>query len=278
MKQNLIITLISSVFILTAYSQTGNCSSNINKGQIKFTTCFGYEAAEKKGESPKDTLTTKATFQYDRRGNVVAANYYDLKTNLVFSSDKRSYDDRGNMVEILHYNKAGVVIGKDIYKFDDKNNEIEKENYWEGKLKGKVISTYDYKSMIVTVSFYKGDGNFQRKNHFKIDDKGNHLEDYDWEGTLTSKSRFEYNDEGTIAKQYSETWEMDTTNALIIYKYDEHNNEFMRTITDINTNSVSSVKTEYTYDKFGNWIKKVATWSWNDSRKTEMRKIEYYEE
>ena len=71
---------------------------------------------------------------------------------------------------------------------------------------------------------------------------------------------------------------MNTTNAVIIYKYDEQNNEIMRTITDLNTNIVSIVKTEYVYDKFGNWIKQVITWSWSDSRKTEKREIEYYEE
>jgi hypothetical protein len=278
MKQNLILTLISSVFILTACSQSGNGNSTAKKGRIKLTTCFGYEAAEKKGESPKDTLTTKATFQYDEKGNIIAANYYDLKTNLVFSSDKRAYDNSGNMVEILHNNKAGEGIGKDIYKFDDKNHEIEKDNYWEGKLNRKVISTYDYKSMIVTVSFYKGDGSFERKNHYKIDDKGNHLEDYDWDGKLISKSRYEYDDKGKIIKEYSEAWDMNTTNAVIIYKYDEQNNEIMRTITDLNTNIVSIVKTEYVYDKFGNWIKQVITWSWSDSRKTEKREIEYYEE
>lgn len=278
MKQKFILTLISSVFILTACSQSGNNNSNIKKGLIKLTTCYGFEAAEKKGEAPKDTLTTKATFQYDEKGNMIAANYYDLRTNIVFSSDKRVYDERGNMTEIIHYNKAGEVIGKDIYKFDDKNHEIEKDNYWNGKLNGKVITTYDYKSMIVTVSFYNGDGRFERKHHYKIDDKGNQLENYDWSGTLTSKSRFEYNEKGKITKEYSEAWEMDTTNAVIIYKYDEHDNEIMRTITDVNTNSVSSVKTDYTYDKFGNWIKQVTTWSWSDSRKTEKREIEYYEE
>jgi YD repeat-containing protein len=70
---------------------------------------------------------------------------------------------------------------------------------------------------------------------------------------------------------------MDTTNSVIDYKYDKWNNETMRTITDLNTNSVSSIKTEYTYDKFGNWIKKVTTWSWLESRKTDKREIEYYE-
>jgi len=278
MKQNIILTLISSVFILTACSQSGNGNSSAKKGRIKLTTCFGYEAAEKKGESPKDRLTTKVTFQYDEKSNIIAANYYDLKTNLIFSSDERAYDDRGNMVELLHYNKAGEVIGKDIYKFDDKNHEIEKDNYWEGKLNGKVVSTYDYKSMIVTVSFYKGDGSFEHKNHYKIDDNGNHLEDYDWDGTLLSKSRYEYDNKGKILKEYSESWVMDTTNAVIVYEYDKQNNEIMRTITDLNTNIVSSLKTEYIYDKFGNWIKQVITRSWSDSRKTEKREIEYYEE
>ena len=277
MKRILFFILISSIYILTACSQSGGNNSTTKQERIKQTTDFGYDATEKKGETHKDTLTSKAIFQYDEKGNLIAANYYDLKTNSVFSSDKRGYDDRGNMVEILHYDKGQKVIQKDIYKYDDKNHEIEHDVYWKGKLDGKVISTYDYKSLIVIVSYYKGDGSFERKNSYKIDDKGNHLEDYGWDGTLFAKSRYEYDAKGKIIKEFSESWEMDTTNAMIIYKYDEQNNEVMRTITDLNTNAVSSVKTEYVYDKFGNWTKQVITWSWSDERQTSKREIEYYE-
>lgn len=69
---------------------------------------------------------------------------------------------------------------------------------------------------------------------------------------------------------------MDSSNSVIVYAYDKQDNEVMRTITDLNTNTVSSVKTDYTYDNFGNWIKKVTTWSWNNFRKNEKREIEYF--
>ncbi|MBV2224640.1 MAG: hypothetical protein KUL74_07275 [Cloacibacterium sp.] len=259
--------------------QGGNDSTTQQKGLIKSETRYGFEAAEKKGESPKDTLTTKATFQYDEKGNLIAANYYNLKTNLVFSSDKRAYDDRGNMIEILHYDKAGEVIGKDIYKFDDKNNEIEKENYWKGEFNGKLTRTYDYKNMIVTEATFDKNGNLRTKWSYKIDEKGNHLEEYDFDGNITSKSTIIYDDKGNIIKEHSQAWEMDTTNLVVDIQYDKYNNEIIRTITDLkNNNQVSTRKTEFVYDKFGNWTKMVVTWSWLTNRQTTKREIEYYEE
>jgi hypothetical protein len=265
--------------LLSCFSrQNNNENASQQKGKIKFITSFGFDAVEKDNEPPKDTLTSKATFVYDEKGNLIEGNYYDLKTNSVFSKDKRVYDDRGNMVEIIFYNRIGDQDGKYTYKYDSLNNEIQKDTYWKGRFEGKVITTYDYKSMIVTVSYYNGNGSFEHKNHYKIDDKGNHLEDYGWDGELMSRSRYEYDDKGNIIKEYSESWEMDTTNSVIVYEYDIKNNEVMRKITDLNTNSVSRVKTEYTYDNFGNWIKWVKSWSWNDSRQTEKREIEYYVE
>lgn len=273
------ILILSLIPLLLSCSSRQNINDNasLKKGRIKFETVFGYDAVGNENEPPKDTLTSKAVFKYDEKENLVEANNYDLKTNSVFSKDKRVYDNRGNMVEITFFNSNGEIDGKYSYTYDSLNHETQKDTYWKGRFDGKVVTTYDYKSMTVTVSFYNRDGIFERKNHYKIDDKGNQLENYDYEGTLTSKSRFEYNAMGKIIKQYCEAWEMDTTNSVIVYKYDEQNNEILRTITDLNTNSVSSIKTEYTYDKFGNWIKMVTTWSWLDSRKTDIREIEYYE-
>lgn len=278
MKQYLFLTLISSVFILTACSQTGDSNSNAKKGRIKFETYYGYESAEKKGESPKDTLTTKVTFQHDEKGNIIAANHYDLKTNLVFSKDKRVYDDWGNMIEITFFNRNGKVDSKYTYKYDSLNNEIEKRTFWKGKFDGKVVTAYDYEKMIVKVSFYKSDGVLQNSHSYKTDKKGNHVENYDSDGNITSKSTINYDDNENIIKEHSQTWEMDTTNLVVEIQYDKYNNEILRTITDLNNNNkVSTRNTEFVYDEFGNWTKKIETWSWLPNRQTTKREIEYYD-
>lgn len=247
------------------------------KAKIKLTTNFGYETSEKHGEAPNDKLITKATFQYNQKGNLIQSNFYDIKTDLVFSVDKRTYDTKGNMIEITFYDRAGKVLGTDIYKYDDKNHEIEKDNYWNGKLNGKRITTYDYKKMIVKVNYFEADGTIEEHSDlYKIDDRENRLEDYDSGGKLFSKATYVYDDKGNTIKKHSEAWEPEPYNAIVIYQYDEYNNEILRTITDLNENIVSSVKTEYVYDKFGNWIEQITTWSWSATRKTNKRKIEYY--
>jgi hypothetical protein len=46
---------------------------------------------------------------------------------------------------------------------------------------------------------------------------------------------------------------------------------------DIDEKTIISINnTEYVYDKFGNWIKSVKTYSYNKIRTTTKRDIEYY--
>ncbi len=249
------------------------------KARIKFETILGFDAAEKKDEPEKDTLTSKGVFKYDEKGNLIEANYYDLKTNSVFSKDQRVYDENGNMVEVTFYNKVGGIDGKDLYKYDDKNHQIQKDNYWKGKLYGKLTRTYNYQTMVVTEATFDENGNLQTKWSYKIDKRENHIEEYDSDGNITSKSTITYDDKGNIVKEHSEAWEMDTTNLVVNIQYDKYNHEILRTITDLNNNNqASTVKTKYAYDKNSNWTTKVVTWSWLPNRQTTKREIEYYDE
>jgi len=272
-----IFIIFLTIFLYSCVDKQENKETTLQKSRIKIITCLGYKPTSKKGKISIDTLTSKATFKYDKNGNLTEANYYDLKTNLVFSSDKREYDKRGNMIKTTFYNSSGKVVGIDIYKYDNKNNQIQKDNYWNGKLNGRLIRTYNYKSMIVIENIFDAVGKLQSKYSYKIDNNGNHLEDYDYNGKLYSKSTFQYDNKGNKIKEHSEAWELDTTNDVIGYQYDEHNNEILRTITNLNKNIKSSVKTEYVYNKFGDWTKQMTTWSWSADRQTEKREIEYFE-
>ena len=248
------------------------------EGRIKFITSYGFKETEKENETLKNTITSKATYSYDEKGNLIKVNYYDLKTNSVFSKDNRVYDDKGNMTEVIFYNRKGEVQGKDQYKYDDKNNQIQKDNYWKGEFNGKLTRTYNYKNMIVTEATFDKNENLQTKWSYKIDEKGNHIEEYDIDGNIISKSTIVYDDKGNIIKEHSQAWEMDTTNLVVDIQYDKYNNEVIRTITDLNNNNqVSTRKTEFVYDKYGNWTKMVVTWSWLPNRQTSKREIEYYD-
>jgi hypothetical protein len=274
------ILLISLITFLLACSNGQNNNDNViqPEGRIKLITSYGFKDTEKENETLNDTITSKAIYSYDEKGNLIEVNYYDLKTNSVFSKDKRVYDDKGNMIEVIFYNRTREVIGKDLFKYDDKNNQIQKDNYWKEEFNGKLTKTYDYQSMIVTEATFDKDGNLQTKWSYKIDEKGNHLEDYDFEGNITSKSTFTYDEKGNIIKEHSQAWEIDTTNHEVEIQYDKYNNEIMRTITDLNNNNqVSTRKTEFVYDEFGNWTKMVVTWSWLPNRQTTKREIEYYD-
>ncbi|RLD58844.1 MAG: hypothetical protein DRJ01_12085 [Bacteroidetes bacterium] len=274
------IILIPLIILLLSCSNRQNNSDKIlqPEGRIKFITSYGFKETEKENETLKNTITSKATYSYDEKGNLIEVNYYDLKTNSVFSKDNRVYDDKGNMTEVIFYNRKGEVQGKDQYKYDDKNNQIQKDNYWKGEFNGKLTRTYNYKNMIVTEATFDKNENLQTKWSYKIDEKGNHIEEYDIDGNIISKSTIVYDDKGNIIKEHSQAWEMDTTNLVVDIQYDKYNNEVIRTITDLNNNNqVSTRKTEFVYDKYGNWTKMVVTWSWLPNRQTSKREIEYYD-
>lgn len=278
MRTPIIFLSIATLLLSCSNQQNNNHTASQQQGRIKLETTFGFDAAEKENEPPKDTLTSKAVFKYDEKGNLIEANYYDLKTNSVFSKDQRVYDDRGNMIEITFFDRNGEINGKYNYKYDSLNNEIEKNTFWKGKFDGKVVTAYDYEKMIVTVSFYRYDGVLRSSHSYKIDKKGNHVEDYNADGNITEKSTITYDENGNIIKEHSQAWEMDTTNLMVEIKYDKYNNEIIRTITDLNNNNkVSTRKTEFVYDEFGNWTKMVVTWSWLPNRQTKIREIEYYD-
>ena len=192
-----------------------------------------------------ESLMEETKFSYDGKGRKIQVEnffYYDESLN---SKTKFTYDDKGNPIEGVTHNKNGVVISKFVNIFDNKGNEIEILIYkGNGDLESRWIKIYNDASKLVEEFNYNGKGLILSEKSFIYNEKGSLIEEiYSHNDGIKSLSK--YDRKGNIIKEIYST------------------KEFPRKGTSIYT---------YTYDKWGNWIKKVDPFS------TTYRKITYYEQ
>lgn len=72
------------------------------------------------------------------------------------------YDDKGNKIEKNEYNSDGSLNNKHVYKYDEKGNNIEINSYSsDGNLQNKWTYKYDEKYNKVEYNIYNSDGRLQ---------------------------------------------------------------------------------------------------------------------
>ena len=113
--------------------------------QYAFKILFSYD---KKGRfskmntipiSEKDSLTSQATYSYNDK-------YYDRVLTITYPKRKSTadvvsykYDNENNVIEYAFWKKA-----KRVFTYNENNEELTQETFWEGKSKDKIIYKYQY--------------------------------------------------------------------------------------------------------------------------------------
>lgn len=283
-------------------------------GKVKSITTYGYKAVERFGEVEKisrtlndniedhkvlfndmgnitekykfnldETKSNKWIYNYNKNQKKVEANWINISTNDTMSNILYEYDDKGNLITELDailivfesftkfsykYDSNNHLVEKDIfnayydyldskwkYKNDKYGNMIEASVYdylynKEGKLLGIYKYKYDNKKNLIEEEDLTSNGELYRKNVYKYDDKGNRIEynSYESDGSLSFKHVYKYDDKGNLIdkRRYESDSKLDGINS---YKY--------------------------TYDKKGNWIKKISYYNEKPTYIQE-RKIEYF--
>ena len=135
------------------------------KGKVKSYSEFTYEAEERFGKIEKG----------ERKGNF-------------FESDlKKSYDEKGNIIEENSYNSDGRLYLKYTYKYDEKGNKIEQNSYnSDGRLETKWTYKYDKKGNKIEENGYISDGILYDKYTFKyeFDKQGNWINRIDFRNAI----------------------------------------------------------------------------------------------
>ena len=204
------------------------------------------------------SITDKRNYLYDSKGNLIQENYSEKPDTSDYSSHKNiyKYDDKGNQIEFVRHHKSKYFADlKFSYKYDDKGNQIEENEYImddDGYQRATRTSTYNDKNKLIKyINSYFGTSDApelsKSETYYKYDTKGNLIEEYElYRGHLFYR---------------------------LTYKYDDKDNCIEDIKTDADGISIIWKTTcKYDYDKTGNWIKKT---NLSDNSITE-RVIEYY--
>ncbi|HEY9701713.1 MAG TPA: hypothetical protein V6C58_04670 [Allocoleopsis sp.] len=207
------------------------------------------EEFEYAGDS--DSITSKKTFRYDYRGNIIE----EIKFYRDNAGEKKSiqryiynYNSNGDISEATLIYATDSLITRRLIKYNNRGKKIEEISYEsDGKISKRVIYKYDNKENIVEKISYNSNGKLEYNSTYKHDVHGNEIEET------------KYNSDGSLEK----------------FKIDKNGNMTERTSYDADGNLKDDVTIKYEIDKNGNWIKKTS----NQGSKEKIivaRRIEYY--
>jgi hypothetical protein len=202
-------------------------------------------------DEPFSSYETKVYF--DHNGNIRECFMDDSASDFHFK-EMFEYDD------ILLISKQAFLSGeffyKEIYRYDPKNRETERNFYDSEKhLFESVTSEYPDKNTVVEHIYTEnGYADFERETHFE-----NGLPVLSIsrrEAEILEKWNGEYEDNGliSVSKFYDS---QDNLLQYAKYVYDEHGNELEYSIFSENNELLSKREYHYKYDQYGNWTQQV---------------------
>ena len=283
-----LIVFLSLAGPFISFAQTVNdLSEQKLVGRVKALTEYSFKLKRLHGKTQSE-LTGKNKYIYNDAGNKINEFTYnadgtlDTRSVLNYNSDSLleqedgynadgspgftniyKYDSRGNLESISLYDGSAVMFLKTICRYDAARNETEEINYVQEVEKNKTrdvvlnktVWQRDEKGNITKEQYLEG-GVVLRATSFIYDTKGNIIERSKTENGFTLKTTYKFDNKD---RQVEET------------QYDAHGNVAMRITTayddkgdDVEENYYEKgtrlqmhTVFQYTYDKQGNWIRKM---------------------
>ncbi len=279
-----------SVKYLFKYNDKGNLIEinqyNADGGLVSKKVYDGKENLldSKEYFSSDGNVTGRTTNRYDDKGRLIETEEYNV--NGTFKYTYR-YDDRGNLIEENHYNTNGNLDDKNTltYRYNEKGNKIEETHYDGGS-----VSFYRYNNNGNLIEERYSPSFTARKacTYKKVMERCGH-------GGCGAESycTYQYDGEGNKIKA-------NCNGDQITYRYDSNGHEIEESCGspshkpwyqsihqyDDKDNLIKEKRIEndiigkdrnyqYTYDKQGNWIKKI-TFEKDVPQFIEQREITYY--
>jgi hypothetical protein len=184
------------------------------------------------------------------------ANSHDAQARRISTSTKHSpftylpdvtfykYDGRGNLIEANGYNNKDELVNKSVYSYDDRNRRVEWMSFSfhrEENAKPHKVSYSHYESgRVKDESFYSYEGNWFQPNDNIPGGAHRKMCLYNERGKRTSTLRFRSN--GAFV-------------GMNIMRYDHRGNEIEDVEYDAEGNLKDKKVYKYKYDNVGNWVK-----------------------
>jgi len=146
------------------------------------------EEAEETNESPSERAPTDPV--QDLQGKDYQAGYDDSTGDYGFYK----LDERGNILETVHYAASRVLAGRDVYAYDGSGNEIDKSCYAaDGSLKNRYVSSYDSRANLIEKLEYGRDQTINVRQTWTYDSSDNPVEEMLFDaGKLKYKTTYTY--------------------------------------------------------------------------------------
>lgn len=199
--------------------------------------------------------SSSSVYKYDEQGNLLMTVYYDKDEKMTGWDTDYTYDDNGNELVHVQYDADGNAYGFVSREYDE-NQKVKR--YTTYSISGEIITDTTYE--------YTYDANNNMILMACFDENGKHVQDN------------EYDEHGKVTKQ---TYYLEN-NSTAVYEYDNEydangNNIATSIYVRFNPNEDRQLdsRNEMTYDSHNNMIKLV---HYNKTGKTDFYyEIEYFE-
>ena len=190
-------------------------------------------------------LTQTNTFEYDSLGRIKNELYMkgDINLRIIYM-----HDSKNRVQQKLQFNLGNELKTTDNFTYDERNNLILQESIYPGG-KDSVVYTYNAKNQLTKTVWF------------------------DETRKIVERTVYEYI-EGKVSYQKWEDFEEGKPDGTVEYLYEKGNE---KSVVDIDADGTIAGKEthSYSYDKQGNWIRKVTIIDDEEIFIIE-RKIEYY--
>lgn len=265
--------------------------------------CFEHGNLVSKKSYLNNYFLAEKKLKYDNFNRIIEVSDYSKKTSSNFDSSKPifvetyKYNDLGKQTEYTMNNMTGRIFKKYVYKYDDFGNKIEEGscNNYQGidssnncEYKALHGYKYDKKGYLVKKFDY---GKWSPNNtdvYYQYDENGNEIDVKGYYITtdtiLGYHYAYQYDKYGNKVLEEEKDgnyWNLDFKNyKYISYQYDNKQNLVQQEYLTLQKEVINILHFSYTYDKFGNWIKKEKYQGKTEKelklKTVEERLIEYY--
>jgi hypothetical protein len=253
------------------------------KGNIESVHEITYEAKTKsdhvsKGEKiiNDQEIDTKVTF--NNQGNTIEDLQYDKSGNLS-KKFTFAYDDKMHLIEECRYGSDGNLAHttKFVLVFDSSGNVVESNILnEEDNVNGKTIRKYDAKGNVIERQRFYASGVSKMKINYSYNDKGDMIETiwYDLNRNIIFKEIYKVDEGGKVVEEIDLEKGL-KFNSKYTYVYDERGNLIEKHWYKKEEKPHMNWTYKYDYDVNNNWTQRI---QYNGKKALSIteRKIEYF--
>ncbi|MFP4555905.1 MAG: hypothetical protein ACLFNU_03445 [Bacteroidales bacterium] len=173
-------------------------------GVAAYKIMYSYDDKDRLKEIIKHASSGKQVderWKYSYDGNNQEIKIYKPDGNLA-EIHRKKFDESDNLLEDRRFDAEGNELRKITYKYNPKGWEIEKAEYFSGKLTTKLEYKHNSQGLVTEVIQHNPDGSKFTQSKYKYDEQGNLLEEQWSEDKSEDFSRREstYDREGYVVK------------------------------------------------------------------------------